>query len=124
MEIYLKNIAKRWGLQAAKANSTTPRVFSPYITSKTAENVLSKVPCPAEIYTLFFTELFANGSSSVRTLRKLHEQGHALFDLPGLHAKIVHFPGSFASIGVVQNLRASRLASAGTAWAKFDSEPP
>ena len=103
MELYLRSIARRWkseisGLSAKKY------VFSPYITSGTAETVLSAATGePCEIYTLFSAELFASRASSLRTIKKLISYGHHVFLLRDLHAKIILVPGAFASIGS-QNL--------------------
>jgi hypothetical protein len=80
------------------------QVFSPYLTSKTADSVLSQLGNGVcEIYTRFEMDVFASGASSLLTLRKLLEQGHELFHLPELHAKIMLIPGEFATIGS-QNL--------------------
>lgn len=103
MDIYLRSIARRWkteivGLSAAKY------VFSPYITSGTAESVLAAIAGePCEIYTLFSAELFVSKASSLKTIKKLASYGHQIFHLPNLHAKIIFVPGAFASIGS-QNL--------------------
>ena len=103
MDIYLRNIARRWKTEIVGA----PRakyVFSPYITSGTAESVLANVTGePCEIYTLFSAELFVSKASSLRTIKKLASYGHKLFHLPNLHAKIILVPDVFASIGS-QNL--------------------
>lgn len=101
-EIHLKNIVRRWKREASDADKLI--IFSPYITSTTAETVTSVVSNNAcEIYTLFSSELFINQSSSVKTLIKLKKRGFRLYSLPSLHAKIVLIPGVFASIGS-QNL--------------------
>ena len=101
-EIHLKNVARRWKREANDAYKLI--IFSPYITSATAETVTSEVSSDAcEIYTLFSAELFINLSSSIKTLIKLKKSGFLLYSLPSLHAKIVLVPGVFASIGS-QNL--------------------
>jgi len=101
MASYLKNIARRWRREIA-APAGVKYVFSPYLTSRTAESVLSAAG-PCEIHTLFSAELFCSRASSLKTLKTLMSAGHNVFHLPGLHAKIVLVPGAFASIGS-QNL--------------------
>lgn len=79
-------------------------VFSPYITSNTAEEVLKKLkPNVCSIHTVFKAELFASRASSLRTLRALLDQGHHLYHVPNLHAKLIFVPETIASIGS-QNL--------------------
>lgn len=101
MATYLKNIAKIWRREIA-ASAEVKYVFSPYLTSRTAESVLSEADL-CEIHTLFSAELFCSRASSLKTLKNLMSSGHKVFHLPGLHAKIVLVPGAFASIGS-QNL--------------------
>jgi phosphatidylserine/phosphatidylglycerophosphate/cardiolipin synthase-like enzyme len=70
-----------------------------------------------EIYTRFSTEDFISGASSIVTLRHLKESGFPLYDLPGLHAKLVIVKGSFATIGsqnVTTNGRRRREATFAT----------
>lgn len=103
MEPYIKNIAGRWRKEIAAA-SDIKYVFSPYITSYTAESVLSKkADKNCEIYTLFSAENFSSKASSLKTIKKLATLGHKIFHLPNLHAKIFLIPGVFSSIGS-QNL--------------------
>ena len=79
-------------------------VFSPYITSPLAENVLrSSTPSLIEIHTRFEIEAFAARASSLTTLKQLVCAGYQLFEVPRLHAKIVSQPSVFATIGS-QNL--------------------
>ena len=79
-------------------------VFSPYLTSETAELVLRAVPAAlCEIYTTFCAETFASGGSSIRTLRLLVDESFAIYELDGLHAKIILISGHSVSIGS-QNL--------------------
>lgn len=103
MDVYTRSIDRRW---RNELHDETVKVwaFSPYLTSKTADSVLGRLGEGAcEIYTLFEMEVFASGASSLSTLSKLLDQGHQLFHLPRLHAKIILAPGEFASIGS-QNL--------------------
>lgn len=103
IEIYIRNIARRWKLKLA-ISPAKKYIFSPYITSGTAESVLSiTVGEKCEIHTLFSADVFASKASSLKTLKKLLASGHSLFFLPNLHAKIVLVPGFFATIGS-QNL--------------------
>ncbi|MCL1056831.1 phospholipase D-like domain-containing protein [Shewanella gelidimarina] len=104
MELYLRNIAKRWKSEAHSADQLI--IFSPYISSKTADVVIEKaIGKKCVIYTLFSAELFINLSSSVSTLISLKKKGVTLYGLPKLHAKLVIVPGVFASVGS-QNLTA------------------
>lgn len=103
IELYIKSIDRRWKKEVA-GGSRCNYILSPYITSKTAESVLSRSNGRAcEVYTLFSAELFCSKASSLRTIRNLVEAGHKVFHLPGLHAKVFLVPGAFASIGS-QNL--------------------
>lgn len=103
VELYFRNISRRWK-RAISEQETDIVIMSPYITSSTAEAVLkSAPPARTEIHTVFSVENFVNGSSSVRTLRKLHEAGFTLKHLPQLHAKVVFVSGVFGSVGS-QNL--------------------
>jgi hypothetical protein len=123
LELYVgKSISRRW--QTAVKGSATPRIFSPYITSTTADTV-AKAAIGAgqhcEIYTLFDAELFASGASTLATLKRLLTAGHSLFHLPELHAKIVLVPNEFASIGS-QNLtnRGTRSKEASVAFTQAE----
>lgn len=104
MELYVnRSIDRRWRQELGRA-ATAPKVFSPFITSTTAESVTAQLDGRAsEIHTVFKIELFAMGSSSLATLKKLIDQGHSLYHVERLHAKIVLVPGEFASLGS-QNL--------------------
>lgn len=103
MDVYLRSIDRRWRNELHDY-MVKVQAFSPYLTSRTADSVLGGVgEGVCEIYTLFETDVFASGASSLPTLIKLMEQGHQLFHLPDLHAKIILAPGEFASIGS-QNL--------------------
>lgn len=102
-KLYIKSIARRWKMEISSTTQCS-YILSPYITSRTAESVLSHVSGKVcEIYTLFSAELFCSKASSLKTIKKLAALGHKIFHLPNLHAKIVLVPGAFASIGS-QNL--------------------
>lgn len=102
MEVVLINSVRRWKRGLTEADSAL--VFSPYITSSTAESVLCAVnPSHWEVHTVFDAMHFANGGSSIRTLRNLHKQGCKLYHIQDLHAKIFFVPDQWASIGS-QNL--------------------
>ncbi|WP_420996539.1 phospholipase D-like domain-containing protein [Cupriavidus sp. 30B13] len=94
-------VAKIWRSEVNEQPSVV--VLSPYLTSRTADEVIAAAAGPARIYTLFKAELFATGASSIRTLRRLAEAGHELYELEDLHAKVVLVEGRFASVGS-QNL--------------------
>lgn len=104
MELYVnRSIDRRWRQELGRA-ATAAKVFSPFITSNTAESVTARLDGKAsEIHTVFKIELFAMGSSSLATLKKLIDQGHSLYHVERLHAKIVLVPREFASLGS-QNL--------------------
>jgi hypothetical protein len=103
MKLYIEDIAQCWRKEISSGPEVA-YVLSPYITSNTAESVLSGMPSGhCEIYTIFSAELFASKASSLKTLKNLMALGHRIFHLPSLHAKIVLIPGLFASIGS-QNL--------------------
>lgn len=104
-KLYFRSITRRWKNIIRLAESRVI-VLRLYITSSTAETVLSSVkPSICEIYTVFSLENFANRSSSLRTIAKLHSSRFRLFHLPQLHAKVVIVSGAFASVGS-QNLTA------------------
>ena len=114
IEYYLRSIDRRWKKELEKASGMV-LVFSPYLTSSTAESVLKNVKSEScEIYTRFSLEDFAAGSSSLETLKHLAVRGFKLYKLPKLHAKMIIVPGVFASIGsqnLTVNGRRNREAS-------------
>lgn len=101
MELYLRNIAKRWKAELS-VEAERKLIFSPYVTSSTADSVV-RHSGPCEIHTVFSVELFASHASSLETLCLLMDRGHKLFHVTNLHAKVFLIPGQFASIGS-QNL--------------------
>ena len=81
-------------------------VFSPYITSPLAIRAVAVAnPKLAAIYTRFDIEAFASRASSIHALEALQKAGHPLFEVPGLHAKIIIAGGQLATVGS-QNLTA------------------
>ena len=106
VDIFVRNVARRWKSAIDRQEEQHVLVFSPYVTSKTAENVLESLnPKECSIYTVFSIENFAQGSSSLTTIKKLSDRGFAIFHLPQLHAKAIITANTFASIGS-QNLTA------------------
>lgn len=101
-DLFFKNAAGRWRRRAQSAADAPLKIFSPYITGKQALH-LSAGRENAEVYTLFEAELFMSGASALVELRALLKAQVAVYQLPGLHAKIVWIPGTFLSIGS-QNL--------------------
>lgn len=102
MELFFKNIARRWKKEVSYAKKLI--ILSPYVTSSTAEAIIKNANAnKCELYTLFSAELFINGGSSISTLINIKESGIKLYLLKKLHAKIFLIPGVFASIGS-QNL--------------------
>ncbi len=107
-EIYLRSIDRRWKKELEKISGKVT-ILSPYLTSSTAEAIITKVPSAnCEVYTLFSVENFASGASSIKTLRNLFDAGYALFHLPRLHAKVVLVSDRLATIGS-QNLTANGI---------------
>lgn len=102
---YFRSIARRWQREIGEGGSNLDvSVYSPYLTSKTAEVVIGGAsPQRCKIYTRFSVEDFAAGASSLKCLRKLCTLGYSIFSVPSLHAKVIVVPGRFASIGS-QNL--------------------
>lgn len=107
-ECYLTSVDRIWKKELAQAAAKAAKVIicSPYLTSQTADTVISRAPAEhCEIYTRFSVEDFAAGSSSLRTLKNLLKRGYEFFAIDGLHAKIVLVSGCFVSVGS-QNLTA------------------
>ncbi|MEX2374143.1 MAG: phospholipase D-like domain-containing protein [Dehalococcoidia bacterium] len=107
MELYVgRNPVRRWKAEIERAEEAS-MILSPYVTSSTAETVLKAWAHERPtLYTLFEPLLFASGASSLRTLKRILEDGCSVYHVPDLHAKIVLVPGTFCSIGS-QNLTAS-----------------
>ncbi len=102
VEVCCRNIGSLW-IGSFRNAFSTARVFSPYLTDSLAAKVLATdEPSNIEVYTRFDIEAFAAGASSLKVLRRLSKNGYPLFELHGLHAKIVEHP-LFASVGS-QNL--------------------
>lgn len=100
--LYLADIASRW---RKEAHNDVPRIFiaSPYITGLVIQTLSEVRRGAATIYTCFDAELFIQRASDLGALRRCIENGHSVFHVPRLHAKIVLVPGVFASVGS-QNL--------------------
>jgi hypothetical protein len=107
-ETLVQSVHDRW-LEELAAASTVAIICSPYVTPKIALRIPRAVPpSQCSLYTRFSLEEFAAGSSSLRTLKLLLQDGYSLFRVNDLHAKIVLIPGQFASVGS-QNLTARGL---------------
>lgn len=100
MRIYA-NIYNGWKMALSGIiNDQKVVVFSPYLTSKTADRILNVTsPKYCEVYTNFNVELFATGGSSIATIRNLLLAGFKVYHLPKLHAKIIYSPHRFVTIG-------------------------
>lgn len=85
--IYARSVIERLKAEIVAAPDDII-VMSPYLTSRTAEQVIY-LARRARIYTTFEAETFASGGSSLATVRQLLEAGHRLFHIDRLHAKIV-----------------------------------
>ncbi len=97
---YFRSIDRRWKQELERAGEQRVMVFSPYLTSRTAELVIGRAKAEkCEVYTVFSTESFVNRSSSLETVRVLLERGYGLYHIDGLHAKMVIVTGRFASFG-------------------------
>ena len=99
-DVYIGSISRRWKKEAMR-NPAPVTIVSPYLTSKSAERILSIASSPTVI-TLFDINVFSSGASSIGTLRRLLAMGYDLRHANNLHAKI-YFGPSFVSIGS-QNL--------------------
>lgn len=118
-EFYFRSVDRRWRKELRVATGRV-LVFTPYLTSRTAELVLeSAAPSRCEVHTVLSLEAFASGASSIRTLRNLMSRGYPIFEIPNLHAKVIIVEGRFASIGSqnltsrgVTNLEATMVVSA------------
>lgn len=88
MDIYVnRSIDRRWRKELG-SESTAAKIFSPFITSNTAESITAHLNGSAsQIHTVFKAELFAMGSSSLVTLKKLIDQGHPSIMLSGCTRK-------------------------------------
>lgn len=107
-ECYLTSVDRLWKKELTQAAAKAVKVIicSPYLTSQTADTIISCVPAEhCEIYTRFSVEDFAAGSSSLRTLKNLLKKGYKFFSIDRLHAKIIIVSGYFISVGS-QNLTA------------------
>jgi hypothetical protein len=103
MSVHLTSAVRRWKKEVGNAKQKV-LVFSPYLTSDTADLVLRRAPAElCEIYTTFCAETFASGGSSIQTLRALTADGFIFYELEGLHAKIILISERSVSIGS-QNL--------------------
>src|SRR6478735_8759952 len=96
---YLRNISRRWHAEIKKVDDDDKVIIiCPYLTSK-AEKILRGSNAKREVYTVFSVRNFVSGASSLKTLKKLYEQGCELYHLSHVHAKIIISPGKFATIG-------------------------
>lgn len=101
-KIYARSIIKRLQKEVGEA-STSVLVFSPFLTSTTADIVVGAArEVKPEVYTVFSARNFVFGASSLVTLDRLLEMRAALYHLSNLHAKVV-ITDEFASVGS-QNL--------------------
>ena len=101
-KVYARTIIRR----AKKEIADQPQnvlILSPYLTSQTAETVISEAePSSTDVYTTFKSETFASGGSSISTVRLLLELGYNLYELTHLHAKTI-LTSEFGLVGS-QNL--------------------
>jgi len=95
-----KDIYPRWKHQA-KCSTNPLTILSPYITKDVVLSLL-KGKVGAQIYTLFDTNVFASGGSDLDDIVGLMKN-HEVYQLDGLHAKMVTDHSSFVTVGS-QNL--------------------
>lgn len=95
-----KDLTKTWQSQV-QATKTQVTVLSPYITKNATLGSLAQAP--AKIYTLFQVRDFASGASDINVLTSLLEARHEVYELKGLHAKVIMDEDGFTTLGS-QNL--------------------
>ena len=103
VEILTSRLTRRW--QSGLVGGSPSRIFSPFVTSETAERVLGHLGGNCELYTVFSPDNFVTGASSIGCLRKLAGKGCRIYHVEGLHAKVTLGGPEFATIGS-QNLTA------------------
>lgn len=105
LKVYMGSIVRRWIIEASGVNAGLV-VVSPYLTSRTADRILTRPEGwdgnGPVVLTTFSAEVFAMGASHLPTLRRLLNGGCTLYHVDQIHAKIV-LTQDFASIGS-QNL--------------------
>ncbi|MDC3738140.1 hypothetical protein KDL27_20335 [Pseudomonas syringae pv. syringae] len=95
-----KDIHPRWQ-QEAKRSTQPLIILSPYITKDVALSLV-KGKTGARIYTLFDTNVFATGGSDLEDVVELMQK-QEVYQLDGLHAKLVTDKDTFVTLGS-QNL--------------------
>lgn len=103
VEILTSSLTRRW--QSGLVGGSPSHIFSPFVTSNTAERVLDHIEGDCELYTVFSPDNFVTGASSIGCLRKLAGKGCRIYHVEGLHAKVALGGPEFATIGS-QNLTA------------------
>lgn len=104
VEIYgRRSPVRRWQLDF-KATDSPATFLSPFVTSRTAEKVLSAGdPKKVRLCTVFSALNFIHGASSLKCLRRLIKAGCEVYHVSRLHAKVMLIPGLGCSVGS-QNL--------------------
>lgn len=90
------NILPQWRT-AVEHSKSRITVLTPYLTDTVISALLDGRQ--ARIFTLFKVMDFASGASDLCALPKLLEQGHTLYELPNLHAKVVMDEDGFVTLG-------------------------
>ena len=103
VEILTSNLTRRW--RSGLVRGSPSRIFSPFVTSNTAERVLGRLGVNCELYTVFSPKNFVTGASSIGCLHRLAKAGCRIYHVEGLHAKVALGGPEFATIGS-QNLTA------------------
>ncbi len=89
MLVVVGSVVRHW-TRAVAASPEGVIILSPYVTSRTAETVLNSTGGrPARLYTTFDARVFSSGASRISTLKRVAQDGHAIFHIAGLHAKLV-----------------------------------
>lgn len=101
-----RKVAALWR-DKAKASSSPLVILSPFITGALCRSLV-KGKANVKIFTRFDVGLFASGGSSLDELEKLLKDGHQLFQVNDLHAKVV-MDESFVTIGSQNLTKRGRL---------------
>ncbi|MGF6399371.1 hypothetical protein ABH905_003037 [Pseudomonas frederiksbergensis] len=99
----IQSVHTQWRENGERATKPL-MLFSPYLTGNLAKQILGPT-LKGMVFTQFDAELFASRASDLDVIKGLMDEGHQLFHVPDLHAKVVIEQGVFATIGS-QNITA------------------
>lgn len=98
-EYFASNVVRTWKKLIKNAKNEV-WIFSPYLSSSTAETITLSSDCSKiKIFTKFSLYDFITGASSLKTLKKLHLNGIEIFQIDNLHAKLIIIDDEIISIG-------------------------